>query len=291
MKPINFPIINSISHSRIGMVIILLIVMSSTMTAQRASDYHYTPINSEVAGEETAGIYREEAIWGTYYQQVIYEFTNILKDNIRDKREIERIEYNRQQAIAKLGIIKNQYAEYKEFPSVISDGWHNAIVTDNLNFCKDVKVMVKENRIQNFVVDNYIPLNFMVTREIKNAKNVVTLKNFGGEEMNIVEVYFLYDIDQQIIVPEPIKPGFVCFWSDLKYFNEIILKFDSKRVEDLTVRFMSEPDCFSNGMVCRILKPGKYSFSAMGHGTIDWAGTIEIKENMCLKVRLSEYRF
>jgi hypothetical protein len=57
-------------------------------------------------------------------------------------------------------------------------------------------------------------------------------------------------------------------------------------MEPFTVRFDSEPDCFSNGMICRILKPGTYSFSAEGKGTIDWQNTIEIKENMCLKVRL-----
>jgi hypothetical protein len=275
---------------RKGFVLLILLIVSPLIVAQRASDFHYTPVSFDVTSEESDGIYRQEYIWGVpYYQQVISEFTNILKDNIRDKKELQRIEYNRQQAVAKYAIIKNQYAEYTEYPSVITDGWHSAIAADNFNFCKDVKVLVKNNKIQKFVIDNYIPLNFMAIREIKNAKNVVTLKNFGGEEMNIVEVYFLYDIEVPNIVPEPITPGFVCFWSDLQDYDEIILKFDGRRIEDITVRYLKEPDCFSNGMVCRILKPGKYSFFAMGRGLIDWEGTVEIKENMCLKVRLGRY--
>ena len=60
----------------------------------------------------------------------------------------------------------------------------------------------KNNKIIKFILDNYIPMNFMATREIKNAKNIVTIKNFNDEQLNIVELFFIYDIDEPRIFAE-----------------------------------------------------------------------------------------
>jgi hypothetical protein len=57
-------------------------------------------------------------------------------------------------------------------------------------------------------------------------------------------------------------------------------------MENFTIQFESEPECFNNGMICRILKPGTYTFLARGRGAIDWSGTIEAKSGKCLKIRL-----
>jgi hypothetical protein len=245
----------------------------------------YTVVQADIEVKDgPQGSTEKSYFWGSSFDYAVFEFSNIF--NAVNKKEQQKFENARQQSLAKLAIIKNQYSEYANFPETITDGWHSAIATDNMNFCKDVKVLVKSNKIQKFVIDNCISVNFLATREIKNAKNVITLNNFNGEQLNVVEVYFLYDMEEPLLVQEPIKPGFICFWSDIKNFANIQLKFDNVRMEPFTVRFDSEPDCFSNGMICRILKPGTYSFSAEGKGTIDWQNTIEIKENMCLKVRL-----
>lgn len=268
-------------------LVIFFAFLSFSLFSQTKKDMTYTVVQTDIEGQDAPQGYTENTyFWGSSFDYAVFEFSNILKANLNNKKEQQRLEIARQQSLAKLGIIKNQYSEYTNFPETITDGWHSAIATDNMNFCKDVKVLVKSNKIQKFVIDNYIPVNFMATREIKNAKNVITLKNFNGEQLNIVEVYFLYDMEEPLLVQEPIKPGYICFWSDIKNFADIKLKFDNVRMEPFTVRFDSEPNCFSNGMVCRILKPGTYSFSAEGKGAIDWKGTIEIKENMCLKVRL-----
>lgn len=263
------------------------LTLSIKTFSQKKSDTTYTYVPIEINGSDAPDGYTEKKwFWGNTFDYAVYEFSNILRSNLLNKKEQQRIELSKQQSLAKLSIIKSQYSEYTEFPETINDGWHSAIATDNFNFCKEVKVLVKSNRIIKFVVDNYIPINFTATRDIKKAKNVISLKDFNGEQLNIVEVYFLYDMDEQHIVQEPIKPGYVCFWSDMKNYSDILIKLEGVRMENLSLQFDSEPECFSKGMVCRILKPGKYSFTALGKGAIDWKGTFEIKENMCLNYRL-----
>lgn len=268
-------------------ILFVFLLSNLTISAQRKADKKYVPVPYVVEGQDSPNGYVENKIfWGSSFDYAVYEFSNILWANLRNKKEQQRIELAKQQSIGKMGILKSQYSEYESYPEKIIDGWHSAIATDNMNFCKDVKVLVKDNKIIRFVIDNYIPINFMSTGEIKNAKNVITLKNFNGEQLNIVEIMFLYDIEEQRIVPEPIKPGYVCFWSDIKNYRDILLDFDGKRMERLSVRFVSEPDCFGKGMICRILKPGTYTYLARGKGAISWADTFEVKENMCVKIRL-----
>lgn len=267
--------------------IILFIFTITSASAQRKGDKKYIPIPYTVEGTDNPDGYVENKVfWGSSFDYAVYEFSNILWGHLNNKKEQQRLAQAKQQSLAKLKIIKSQYNSYESYPKKIIDGWHSAIASDNINFCKDVKVLVKDNKIVRFVIDNYIPLNFMTTGEIREAKNVVTLKNFNGEQLNIVEVYFLYDIEEQKIVKEPIKPGYVCFWSDMKNHQDILLDINNERMERLTVRFNSEPDCFSNGMVCRILKPGTYSYLARGRGAISWEDTFEVMENQCLKIRL-----
>ena len=285
--------INIFSNFGISTKLLILIVflfLNLTLSAQRAGDKKYISIPYLVEGQDNPGGYVEKAFfWGSSFDYAVFEFSNILWGHLNNKKEQQRLAQARQQSLAKLNIIKTQFSNYESYPETITDGWHSAIASDNINFCKDVKVLIKDNRITRFVIDNYIPINFMATGKIKNAKNVVTLKNFNGEQLNIVEVFFLYDIEESRIVPEPLKPGYVCFWSDIKNYKDILLDFDNKRMERFSVRFNSEPDCFSNGMICRILKPGTYSYLARGKGAISWEDTFEVKENQCLKIRLGRY--
>ena len=273
---------------RNSIVILLLFVINSEVKSQRKSDMVYTSIDSKIFDSDASQSHTLNLFFWNSFDYAIYEFSNTRRgtwDN-RNKKEQKRIQNSQEQTTAKIGIIKNRYSEFKAYPPIIIDGWHNAIATDNLNFCKDVKVLVKKNKVKQFVIENYIPLNFTATGEIKNAKNVIALKNFMGEQMNIVELYFIYDIEEQSIVPDPIKAGFVCFWSDMSNFEDIKLTLDDGKMEKFKVRFTSEPVCFSSGMICRILRPGTYTFEADGKGAINWKKTIEIKENNCLKIRL-----
>ena len=271
-----------------------LLLLNLSLFSQKRTDtsYRYIPYYNIEGKDAPQGYERPQYYWfSSSFNYAIFEFSNILEANLNNKKELQRQENAKKQAIAKLGMIKTQYSEYTTYPATIIDGWHSAIATDNLNFCKDVKVEVKNNKIIKFILDNYIPMNFMATREIKNAKNIVTIKNFNDEQLNIVELFFIYDIDEPRIVPEPLKPGYVCFWTDInRNYEKIEIKVDHVNMERFTVSYDSKPDCFSNGMVCRILKPGTYSMVAKGAGK-RWKGTFEIKENMCLEYRLGKYTF
>ena len=46
-----------------------------------------------------------------------------------------------------------------------------------------------------------------------------------------------------------------------------------------------QPDPFANGTVSRMMKPGTYSYVALGKGAIDWKGTFEVKPGECAMVR------
>lgn len=282
------PKTNSTFRLSLKLLFLFVILFANlTLFAQRKGDIRYCSVSNEITGQDAPEGYVEKSIFfGSSFDYAVYEFSNILWGHLSNKKEQQRLEQAKQQSLAKLSIIKTQYSSYETYPDTITDGWHSAIATDNFNFCKDVKVFVENNRITRFVIDNYIPLNFMSTGEIKKAKNVVTLKNFNGEQLNIVEIYFLYDIEEPRIVPEPMKPAYICFWTDIKNYKDILLDFDNKRMERFSVRFEIEPDCFSNGMICRIVKPGTYSYLARGKGAISWKDTFEVGENVCIKVRL-----
>jgi hypothetical protein len=252
-----------------------------------AQDMKYVDVHYDILGQDAPSGYADRSFffWGSSFDYAVFMFSNIWMENIRNKREQQRIENERQKSLAKLSMIKGQYNEYKNYPDVIIDGWHSAIATDNSNFCKDVKVFVQNNKITKFVINNYLPVNFTATREIMNAKNLITLQNFNGEQLNIIEIYFLYDIDEQQLVSPPINPGFVCFWTNSKEYNKFRILLNNERIEQMTVRFTSEPECFSDGMICRILKPGAYSYLIKRRGK-DREGSFEIKEGKCLKFRV-----
>ncbi len=276
---------NSFKHF---ILLFLFFSFSNISNAQKESDFKYSDVQDDFfAVDVTKSGYNEKTwFWGSSFDYAVFQFSNILQGYLLNKKEQQQLEISKQQNLQKVSIIKEQYKSYDSFPSKISDGWHNIIATDNFNFCKDAKVYVQNNRVKKFVIDNCIPLNVNATGEIKKAKSVATLKNTNGQELCIIDMYFLYDIEEQILVESPIKPGFVCFWTDISNYDNILLDFDGKRMEFFSAKFYEEPNCFEDGMICRILKPGTYTFLARGRGAIDWSGTIDVKSGQCLKIRL-----
>ena len=271
----------------------IFIILNISVCAQKSTDMYYSILPDDMSGSDAPmGVSTpSRPFYGNDFEYAVYSFTNVIREGQADKREQQRTENERTLSIAKTAIIKTQYAEYEKYPDKIIDGWHNVIATNSSTFCKDAKVLVENNRIKKFVIDNCIPINFNATGEIKKAKNNLTLKNFNGEELSIFEVFFIYDIDQQQIVEAPIKPGILCFWSDLKKFDQVFIKVDGQPWDKFTMKFKTMPECSEKGTVSRILKPGKYHLKAVGRGSIDWNSDIEIKAGYCLRVRLGRNRY
>lgn len=272
-----------------NILLIYLTVYTSTSHAQRKWDYVYTPVEFDILGE-TAPLGQMPTgsgfFWGSSFDYAVYSFTNILRDINANKKEEQQRAIRAQQSMAKLSMIKGQYANYSAYPEVIVDGWHNVVATDNLNFCSDAKALVKDNRIVKFVVNDCVPLNFLATAPVKNGKSIITLRGASNDQLNIIEVYFLYDLDEPVLVSGPQQPGYVCFWTTSQSYDRVHLKLDGQWIEKMTVEFDDMPDCFSNGMVCRILKPGTYSYMAQRSGGADSQGTFEVRKNECLRVRI-----
>jgi len=268
-------------------LIALFIFVTVSAFAQKKKNDPYVYIGDSILGQDApAGQQpRPTAFWGSSMDYAVYAFSNVMWANLNNKREMQRLQYEREQSMVKLGMIKAQYAGYDTFPAKIIDGWHNVVATDNSNFCKDAKVLIKNNRVIRFVIENCIPINFLATGEIKKAKNIITLKNFNGEQLNLLELYFLYDIEQQIVAPAPGLPGYVCFWTDHGKPENIVLKMDDKLMEKFTVHFDKQPECFEKGTICRILKPGTYSYFADKRGGAgSWRGTFEVKPGYCIRI-------
>jgi hypothetical protein len=251
----------------------------------------YSSIDSLVEGEDAPSVYRKQKFFffGSSMDYAIYQFTNLAFAHLNNKLEQQRIEMERARSITKLEMVITQYKSSAEYPEKILDGWHNVIATDNSNFCKDAKVLIKGNKVQRFVIEDYLPVNFLPFGEIKKAKTTISLQNFNNEQLSILELYFIYDIDEQIVIPEPPKPCFVCFWTDMLSFNAIKISLDNIPLENFITRFDSIPAPFQNGSICRIIKPGLHSVMALGRGAIDWKDPFEIRPGQCLRYRLGRH--
>jgi hypothetical protein len=205
-------------------------------------------------------------------------FVNIYNDAQREKTA-------REEAQSKVALLKRSYESYDVYPDSIATGWHNVIVTDNFKFCRDAKVFVKNNLIEEFVIDNSIRLNFTTTGKIRNGKNVVTLNRFNGERLEIVDVYFAYDLDEPRLASPPVDPGYVTFWTRRNKFVGRKIILGGVSYDGVSGALKDTPDCNQTGAVTVILKPGTYSFTAMKVGN-DLDGTVEIKSNQCLLYEL-----
>jgi len=285
-------------------LLLIILCLPLMALAQKKKDVKYEYIgpvfdkegidNTNTAVNNNSKSWWDNIYWGSSFDYAVYTAGNIFQQRLNDKKQQRRIENEKQNALAQLEVIKEQYS-VNVTPNNIIDGWHEVILTDNQNFCKDAKVLVKNNRITRLVHDNWYPMHFNSVGKIKNAKNTISIKNFkfNGEQLNIVTVYFFYDIEEPNIVSEPMRPGYVCFWSDLKRYDAIIVKVDnvviaSPKHSPLSRQIRSEPSAFDEGMACKLYKPGNYNYIALGKGRIDWKGSFKIKQDYCTKIRLGK---
>ncbi|MBL7799719.1 MAG: hypothetical protein JNL95_03245 [Chitinophagales bacterium] len=257
--------------------------------AQIKRDTSYTTIPEEPPIPENVIGYRADYGWRLFINY--FGYAELITDDIEAKYNKALEEgANKELKIemTKLGLIQSKYNLYTTFPMTIADGWHKVVVTDNAHFCSDMKVLVQNNNIVKLAAEDFFPINFSAPRQIRNAKNTITIKKFYAQKLVTVDVYFMDDIEQQNIVEPPQKYGYVCFWSDIKNAEDIIIKIQDKKIGKVPLQSTTEPECFSNGMLCKILRPGQYSLLALGRGTIVWRGEFLIKENTCLKYHLGK---
>jgi len=234
----------------------------------------------------------------TYFQQNNVSVSNNLglysiANSLRGFRNAWENENQKRRAInkyeAELNIIKKVYSEKEELPEKIVDGWHDVKVTDNYHYCSDAKVLVENNEIVKFVIDNYseYSLNFNSIGQISSGKCYLNLELPNGNK-DTVEVYFLYDLDSPTIVEAPVEAGYITFWSDHRKASTIEIWINEKRQGQIQEKIDKEKiECFENGSFSLKLKPGIYNYRAEANGALGWLGKIEIKEGGCFTLLLN----
>lgn len=205
-------------------------------------------------------------------------FANIYTDAKRTKRA-------REEAAAKIDILKTNYSNYESYPESIMDGWHKVMATDNFNFCREAKALVENNRIIEFAIDNCFKLNFSAVGQIKKGKNVITLQNFNGEELEVADVYFIFDMDEPVITTPPVEPGFISFWSSKGSYVDKVILINDIRYNGVKQKIKKAPNCGDPYTQTITLKPGSYTFRALKSGN-DLDGSFEILAGQCLIYRL-----
>jgi hypothetical protein len=274
---------------------VILFLIANTTTAifaqkhQEQLPYDYTVIDTSIQLDNHT-VSKSNFYFGSDLKYAVDKFVGVWEESVRNKKESEMYNREEEHSIEKLDAIKKQYNSYTSYPDVITDGWHNVIVTDNVNFCKNAKVLVKDNKVQDFVIDDWIhiPTLSMGNPHIKKGFITLSMQDFNGEQLSIMDTYFIYDLDAPAITTTPSQAGYVCFWSNESRYYQILIKVEGEKLPNLSQQYDKEPNCFSGGMVCKMYKPGNYNFIALGRGSKKWKGYFEIKPGMCLRYKLGD---
>lgn len=245
-------------------------------------DTTYTYVG-DIVGDNVEGksIVKSPSFWN-FEEQALHEVMGYLKDKEAYKKE-------REQNIGKLTVLQNTWQQATNKPDTIVDGWHNAVATDNVNYYKIAKVLVKQNKIKKVVMDDYLPLSFLAAGEIKKAKSTISLEKEGSGSLDLLELYFIYDLDGPVLVSEPNHAGYVCLWSDFgKIYKDISVKIDNSFFKTpFKNRLVGDPECFSEDMLCLPLKPGIHTITFTFRGPIHpIVKNFVVKPDMCLRFRV-----
>jgi hypothetical protein len=255
----------------------ILLVLSFQITAN-GQDVSYSDMDMSTLAKNAK--MKDESMRVRYIRNLQFLFDSFAGYHL-DERSAKK---EKEQEALRISTLQKIFSLREKYPDSIASGWHNVLLTDNKDFCKDAKVLVARNTVLQLVVDDCIRIRCTSKGQIKNARSEVTFNdiNSGYEVLN---VYCINDLDSAALIDEPMQPGFVCFWTSKdKYLNErlmingIIRDFISKTHEE-------EPDCIDKGVLFYIMKPGTYRFRATKTGN-DKEARFEIKSGMCLKYQL-----
>ena len=117
---------------------------------------------------------------------------NLIMNMAAERQRQQAIKYQRmkEEAAVKIDQTKRIYSSVTKYPLTISDGWQNVVVTDNLYYCFDLKVLVIDNKITRIdFKGKKISLSF--SSSINQAKAYIKFKFENGTESPYFDVYFI----------------------------------------------------------------------------------------------------
>jgi len=248
-----------------------LLVVIFFQLATNAQKVSYSGIDMSVVAKRASIVYNRNL------QFLFDSFAGYDSKGRKDKKEMER-------GALQVSMLKKNLSQRKTYPDSIASGWHNIVLTDNKDFYKDAKVLVFRNNIQQLVIEDCIRIPVSSKSQIKNAESIIMLREINTE-YEVLNVYFINDLDSTAVIDRPMQPGHVCFWTSKgKYLHERIMingiarDFISKLLEN-------EPECIEPGLPFYILKPGIYKFRVTKTGN-DKEASFEVKSGMCLRYQL-----
>jgi hypothetical protein len=231
---------------------------------------------------------------GTNNQQNQYQNTYVSPDYslLLKALEMKQAQYERNEQIKKekavslMNQVKSYYNSLNSYPPRIKNGWHKAISMNNYDFCEERKVYVENNKVTKYVIDDWYNKKISYPASINNARAMLQLVNDDGSKGDMVELYFLEDINNpNAYTKPPVGLGKVSFWTNWKRSGSMKLYFDGIYVGTFKSYFPDgRPSCGQKGTLTIDYKPGTYSYKAVSSGgwsTKTWNGTVNIRAEQC----------
>jgi hypothetical protein len=192
----------------------------------------------------------------------------------------------KEKAIGLMNQVKSYYNSLNTYPTKINNGWHKVISMNNYDFCEERKVYVTDNKVTKYVIDDWLSKSISYSPNINKAKSMVQLKNDDGTNGDMVELYFLEDINNpNSYVSPPVGSGKASFWTSWKRSASMKLYFDGMYVGKFKSYFENgTPVCGQKGTLTVTYKPGTYSYKVISEGswsTKTWTGTVTIRAGGC----------
>ncbi len=222
--------------------------------------------------------------------QVTYvapDYSLLLKALEMKQAQYEKNEQmKKEKALGMISQVKSYYNSLQTFPDKIPNGWHKAISMNNNDFFEECKVYISNNQVTKYVVDDWIEISVSYPTTIIKAKAIVQLNNDDGTMCEMIELYFLENINNpnSSTIP-PVGPGTISFWTSWKNSGNMELYFDGDYVGKFESYFAAgSPNCGQQGTITITYKPGTYRFRAVSKGGLSsktWEGTVTIYAGGC----------
>ena len=231
---------------------------------------------SEKSYNETLNKYIDYQKQKAYEQQM--EYLNIINKN----QENNLIEENKKNKNC-INQTEVYYSSFSNYPTKIIDGWHIVFSTNNSDFCSRRKVLVSNNKIIKYVIDDIKNRTVEYTLPIVNCKTTLKLK----ESDDYLTVYFLDAIqNSNLNATPPLKTGKKSFWTSLKNGGDIEIFINGIFEGKINTFFESNPNCGQNGTFTYENIPGSYQYEAK-NGLYRWSGSFTIYEENCTLLKLT----
>lgn len=211
----------------------------------------------------------------------------------RYDREVEELrrqqqnvaQINKQKAVVRMNQIIDYYNSSKSQPITVKDGWHSVYAMNNYDFCDQRKVYVENNKITEYIIDDWIARTVSYSTPTQYGKATIRL---AESKDDLINVFFLdYMADANSYSTPPLKSGRVSFWTDSRIdYTDVFV--EGNYIGTISKRFKKEtPSCGETGTVIFEGKPGKYDYiaeSSIGR----WSGVITVSSSKCTTLKLTK---